>query len=248
MEDIKDTIKNLVILILLLLIPIGYFSLKRFHKEEIKKINNSYSSVLQDTLTPTQTKTDTFWRFDVSQLTPEDIINSPIYQDLSKREQALLQQLKKEKNLVASMNVKITAQKEYIEVLEDSLFWVKDSLFQAKDGTVITFQDTAGAFQYNENITLSDPIRRVAKYSLNLEPDIRIKKLNKYSVEGEIRFKGLEDLDDIVITHQYSYYSSLSPKEIKKAKTFAILKPIGFAISHSLALTAGYKLGEVIHK
>ncbi|GIU70152.1 MAG: hypothetical protein KatS3mg002_1388 [Candidatus Woesearchaeota archaeon] len=83
---------------------------------------------------------------------------------------------------------------------------------------MLVFQDTTGGFQYKEEIKLSDPIIRKTFYSLSITPDFRITKLNKYGVQGEFRIQGLEEFDELTLTHGYSYYSTLTTKRNKKTK------------------------------
>jgi len=77
------------------------------------------------------------------------------------------------------------------------------------------------------------------------KPDLRITKLNKYSVMGEWRFEGLDDFDDITIINGYSYYGLLSEKDRKKQKTKKVLKITGLALTHGLVGYGAFRLGKL---
>lgn len=242
MEKTISNIKTLIILCLITMMIIGYCSTKIKHRQDLKKVNTSYESVLQDTLV----KRDTVWLTKISTLTPEEIKESPVYKQLNDEKKALISELEKNKNLLASANVHVIATRERIEQLQDTIFWLKDSLFQAKDGTILTFTDTTGDFQYTENLTLSDTVTRETKYSLTINPDFRITKLNNYSVEGTWSFPGLDqEFDNITVRNGFHYYGTISEKERKKKNMLKILKITGLSLSHGLIAYGAFRLGSL---
>lgn len=228
---------------------VGYCSIKKKQKTQQESTINSYNALLEDTLKKIESEDDTVWLQPINQITPEDIYNSDIYQNLTKEQQKAVKELKKNKDLLAALNISIITTREETQKLIDSLsVWsVSDTIFMAPDGTLLIFSDTIGTFQYTESITLSDTITRHIDYSLTIKPNLRITKLNQTSVEGEWEFPGLaEEFPNITVINGFSYFQQLSPKEKRKQKTLKILKITGLTLSHSLVLYSGVKIGQTL--
>lgn len=248
--SLENKILKICIIILLLIGIAGYLAIKDRQKNELRRIEHSYNALLQDTLEQVQSKTDTFWIQSVSSLTPDEVYNSHIYQELDSVTQVLIEELKDVKGLLASMNVHVIATREENIRLRDELSqWrVQDTIFMTPDGTVLTFKDTTGALQYEETIILSDTIDKSARYTLSFTPDLRITKINKYSVQGEWRLLGLNDFDNVTLTNGFTYYGTLSEQERRRKKMLSYLKYAGIGSGFLLSYYAGIRTGAIITK
>lgn len=228
---------------------VGYCSIKKTNKTEQQATIDSYSALLQDTLEKVTSKKDTYYIQPISTITPEDVYNSDIYQKLSAQQQKQVKELKEKKDLLAALNISVVAQLQENQKLRDSLsVWsVKDTIFMTPDGTLLIFSDTTGDFQYTESIELSDTITRKTDYKLTVRPNLTITKLSKYSVEGQWSFPGLEqEFPDIVISNEFTYWQTTTPKEKRKQTTLKILKITGLTLSHGLIFYGGVKIGQTL--
>ncbi|GIU70151.1 MAG: hypothetical protein KatS3mg002_1387 [Candidatus Woesearchaeota archaeon] len=111
MEKLKSDIKTIVIILLLITMLFGYCTMNSIKKAEIKKVHDSYESLLQDTITKVITKRDTFWQFKISTLSPKEIKETAVYKELEKSKRDLIKELEKNKNLLAIANLQLSANK-----------------------------------------------------------------------------------------------------------------------------------------
>lgn len=225
---------------------VGYCAIKENQKEQQKATINSYSALLQDTLSKITKNGDTVWLQGISSITPEDVYNSEIYNALSEENKQLVKELKKNKNLLLALTININGIKEENQKLKDSLRWyVVDTTFMARDGTILNFIDSVGSFQYNEEISLSDTIKRKVMYNLNITPKLEITKINKYSVQAQWEIPGLNsEFPNLTLLNGYSYYQ-MSEKEKRKQN----LKKYGLIslnlVEDALLIYGSYKLGQI---
>lgn len=199
-----------IIILLVLFALLGRCHLKKKAKEDVRIATQSAASLMQDTLIKVIKKKDTYWELKVSELSPKEVNNSDLVNELRYDQQLLLIELARYKNLVASQQTKFTGGKkdtvtQYIRIPVYSAF-------------TLAWMDTIGGFTYTDTVYVdSNMTKRKFTPQLQFTHDVRILKNRKNEITGEIRVLGLEEFD-LVGQNVYSFYSKASPADIRRGR------------------------------
>jgi hypothetical protein len=148
--------------ILLIVMSIGYYvstSTNKSLREEIARKEVSYAALVSEVKAIKDKDGAVTYEKPAPELTPEEIVNSPMYKQLDAKTQKYYKDLTKQKGLLASAQAQIAVLKTGEVGLQFKPTEESDSTITFKRGEIAEFSDTTGMLKWSGTVTIDNPVK-----------------------------------------------------------------------------------------